>query len=503
MTENFHLLLNIIVYFLNFSGIICMMFVFTINFNYFTMVDHLFKNWDMGMISEIKVLDKVKSERENVCPNDYEYLFSYTWLGTKMGCDCLGIKGTSIQDFEDKILVGPCSVTLTKFGCKTIPEIPGKTIHSLGDKYFCVKRNNFSYYSNYSEHIFEEECPSEMKSCGVIDSLDNILCVDKSQDCPVQQKKYLADNSSFIVTDEYNKKYNNNNYPSNSSKNYSLSSLPELVKYYTKFFVQFGISQGKMCIDNDEVKIHSENIYELFNKRKSINCSTKLSTSNNFRYDYRYVPLIKSQTDIVFYKEDFLKKNIQFLPKFYKNFFQEPITVYGRNYIGWNKKCSNYITSFRESYKLALKVKNYSLFYLIYSLVMLIYCMLFVMILKELLYRQYFLKILIIVIHVLMISIIFFFILDDCREISKSIKTCDLLIRKRCSDEETNRLIINALESFISISDLFLITIILYIIIFLLSICKIMLTFYKIYKRKILNRVIQGEVNEFEMMLIM
>ena len=80
MIENFHLFLNVVVYFLNFSGIICMMFVITINYNYFAMVDQLFLNWNMGFIKEVIIVNKTRAEKEFECPDNYDHLFKYKWL---------------------------------------------------------------------------------------------------------------------------------------------------------------------------------------------------------------------------------------------------------------------------------------------------------------------------------------------------------------------------------------------------------------------------------------
>jgi hypothetical protein len=490
MTENFHLLLNVVVYFLNFSSIICMMFVITTNFSYFDMVKHIFTNWSQGFIEEVKLINKTKSEKENVCPSNYEYLFKFDFPGTRVGCNCLGLENiTDYPEFQNKLLSGSCSSVLTKFGCQTVSDIPSKTIHSLGDKYYCVKRTRFNYLLNYSNSIYAN-CPENYKNCGVVDSLSNSLCLENhNQLCP------------FTIPDNYNL---NGTQIFNLWQEENLEKISNLIKHLSQFYLQFSLSQSEMCINNDEINLLSDDLYELFNKRKSMKCATQVSPiSSRFKYDFRFQPLIITKTKMVFFYEDFLKNNLENLPNFPLEFFNDPIILYGRNYIGWNRKCKDYLYKFKTISETAEIIKKFSVFYLVFALFILIYCMLFIMIFKELIFEKYFLKILIILIHVTMIFIIFYFLLKDYAELSNSINLCLIIIKKRCSDEETNRLIIFVLEIFIYISNLFLISIVLYIIMILLSLVKIILTVYKIYKRDILSRLMQGNLNEFEMVLLL
>lgn len=495
MIENFQLFLNVVVYFLNFSGIICMMFVITSNFSYFTMVNQIFYNWSLGPIEDIKIFEKIKSEKEYMCPDNYEYLFKFQFPGTKSGCNCLNIFNmTGYTEFENKLLPGSCSLMLVKFGCQTVADLPSKTLHSIEDKFYCIHRKEFNYLQNYRENIFDISCPTGRKSCGIIDSVGNLLCIELEKECAINGNEKNIDSLNYI-------NINRNNFTKIS---YSFLDTPQLIQDISKKFIQFSLSQGLTCINNDEINLNQEDIHELFNSRKTMKCATQLFENNlKFKYDTRYKPLAMLNTDSVFYKEDFIKTNLETLPKFPKSYFTSPIIISGRNYIGWHKKCKDFIFQFQSMHKLSQKIENYSIFYLIYSLVMLIYCMLFIMIFKELIYEQYTLKICIILIHVLMILVLFSLVLADYLEITKYLDLCFLIIKKRCSDEETNRLILFVLDVFRDIARLYMITIILDIIMILLSIIKIMLTLYKLYKRSILERLIQGRTDEYEMMLIM
>jgi hypothetical protein len=522
MIENFQLFLNVVVYFLNFSGIICMMFVITSNFSYFTMVGQVFSNWSLGFIEDVKAIEKIKSEKEPICPENYEYLVKFPFPGTKSGCNCLNIFNmTGYTEFENKLLPGSCSLMLIKLGCRTVADLPSKAIHSIEDKFYCIRRGEFNYLEKYQESVYESICPIGKKSCGEVDSLMNILCVREEEACPFLGHK--KGNNSYI--DLYRQKIdyekigsikNENKFTHNNqsialasalalnNEYYLISDMPEIIHTYSKFYVQFTLSQGNVCINNDEINLYMEEIHELFNTRRSMKCSTQLYDNNpKFRYDFRYTPIVIFNTSSIFYKEEFILTNLETLAKFPKSYFSSPMILSGRNYIGWNKKCKNYITQFQSMHKLSQQIEGYSIFYLIYSLVMLIYCMLFIMIFKELIYEQYTLKIFIILVHVVMIMIIFFLVLADYLEITRAVDLCFLIIKKRCSDEETNRLILFVLDVFKDIARLYMITLILDVIMILLSAVKVLLTVYKIYKRAILARLVQGRTNEFEMMLLM
>jgi hypothetical protein len=418
-------------------------------------------------------------------------LFSYSWPGTKEGCNCLDKYNlTGYADYENKLLYGSCSIVLLDLGCYTILGIPSKELLFLGQQMFCSERSNFntvfSYFLNYSTNVFEagSNCAKEMKSCGLIDSLNNILCVSEDTPCPISQ---------------WNNSISQIYYDQSIIQNEEL--ILNKIRYFSNFFIEFRFSQGEVCINNEELNFLTKDIYELFQNKKILKCAT--TVSDYIKYDNRYTPLMNIPTGFFFQSEKFLKDNIENLPNFPFDYFSLPLTLYGRNYIGWNKKCQHLMHSFIKMYEVCVKIQNYSIFYLVYSLVVLIYCMLFIMIFKELLYEQFKLKIAIIMVHALLILIIFVMVLDDYIGILNSIGLIFTVLKKRCSDTETNRLMVYILQLLEQISKLFLVTIILYVIMLVLSFFKIILTIYKLYKDYILQRVMRGGVNEFEMILLM
>lgn len=491
MSENFHLILNVIVYFLDFGAIICMMFVLTTDQRYFEMITNIFENWEKGPIQDIIVINS--TERDS-CVENYEYLTEYTWPGTKVGCNCINMINyanshnqtipNSFLEFSGKIIIGSCPLSLLDLGCEEIDEVKEKKINSIGEKIFCVRRFNFSYLNNYDSNIIshsQNKCTNNFANCGVVDSVNNILCYNDTV-CPL--KPQLDDNTTnfhlLTINDE--------------------DKIEHIVKFYSQFYTDFQLSQGNVCIYNSEVNTFIENLYELFNEKKHMKCSTRII--ENIKYDFRYTPLLAIKTSNLFRKNSKLFNEIKSLPSFPLQFFEYPIYLFGRKYVGWHKKCRKDLSQFQKINLISKKLQKYPMFYLIYSLFILIYCMLFIMILKELLHEQFLFKIGIIVFHMILILIIFSMVINDYFEIFEGIEISLSIVKKRCSDKETNFLVVMVLEILENISKLYMITIILYVTMLLLSLFKISLTVYKIYKRALLRRIMDGRMNEFEMMLI-
>lgn len=485
MIENFQLFLNVIIYFLNFSSIICMMFIITANFNFVYMFGDVLNNWSKGQIDKIHVVDKTSAENQNYCPEGFEYLFKFSWPGTKSGCNCKGITNIkNMADYEDNITIGSCSITQITQGCKMIPETPGKLIHSIYDKYYCIKRSkNFNYKMNYKDKIFENECPRAMKNCGIVDTLNNYLCVETEQQCPIE----------LINIDR--------NIDKNDDSNKDIS---QVLIDLSRFFVDLKISQGPVCINNPEINMLTTNIYQLVNKYKKMKCPTKITVGRkeSIHHDNRYYKLMNFPTNAIYYKEDFLMKNIQQLPEFPKEYFELPVTLYGRNYIGWKKKCESDLPKLYETYYFLSNLEIYSLIYLIASLIILIYCMILIMIMSELIHKKYLIKLVIIVIHLVIVFILFLFLLCDKFTLINLADFTLTIFKNSCSDHETNMLFLNLHMLILEIKRFFVLTIVFNLCILFLGLFKILLTIYKVYKIILLQRIIQGNVREFEMVLL-
>lgn len=459
-----------------------MMFIITANFNYVNVFGDVLNNWTNGPIEDLRLIKKTSAESENICPNDYEYLFKFTWPGTRLGCDCREIiNSKTMSEYEFKIKTGSCTLAQTSDGCTKILEIPGKQIHSINDSYYCIKRHdNFNYEAYYGSNIYEKKCPPDFKECGVVDTLGNLLCVPKESKCQIDINPYTNNNSSTI----------------NQLKSY----FPEIVKS----FIDIKISQGPPCIHPLEINLMTDQTYDLINLNRKMKCPTKIHLGyyNSLQTDNRYLGLINFSTSSIFFDEDYLNTNIQTLPEFPKEYFELPATIYGRKYIGWNKRCKSYISKFYATYKFLSNLEGLSLIYLVFSLIILIYCMILIMILSELLQKNYKLKLLITTVYCIIVLFIFLYILSDKFTLSDLSDFTYVLVKNSCSDYETNILLVNVHILITEIENFYVLTLIFYLCILFIGLLKILLIIYKLYKNNLLNRLIRGNVTEFEMVLL-
>ena len=227
------------------------------------------------------------------------------WDGISDGCNC-----------SNTIKSGICSDN-DKKKCRDIKKIVPKQYFKINSSYFYIKR-----YSKTYRQLLEEkkilpkntECPSNYKSCGIIDTLERQLCLEIEEECPinVEYMNNLIYNDINLFLDKENilneNKLHNNNF-SYDDNNQILSI--------------FKISEGTPCIDPKEKnwKYH----YQLEPKTK--NCTNIIM---NQKFDKRYIQLIKFETSkYELYKDNDIK---DFKEEYSKN---ETVYLYARNIIGF------------------------------------------------------------------------------------------------------------------------------------------------------------------------
>jgi hypothetical protein len=406
------------------------------------MFKQIYTNWNLSPISHILTTNN------NTCPLGYDKVINYMIPGIRDGCNCLGIFNIpNYPEYEDKILVSSCSQLLHQMGCKDIVGFSKKTINSIGSSTYCAERNNnFNYIDNFTS--IYTECPGNTSNCGSIDSIGGLLCLDSCDD--------------------------------------------------NSYSIEYLISQGPVCINNNEINLLVLHRYDLFENRKSLKCNT---TIKDFKYDDRY----KTQ-ETYLTRDLFNAKQIQEfenLPNFDLDFFNYLITLYGRNYIGWYKKCEQFMLEFIAIRDIISLVETNSVYYMVISLFILIYCMLFIIILKEIIYQQYILKIGIISIFTSLKLLITVNLLSDYFLIRKKKNLLEHLIMKECSDDETNILLPYLLESCVYVMWIYLIDIVLYLIMIFISMFKILIFVYKLHKHKLLALMINGRTDTFELIFLL
>ena len=147
----------------------------------------------------------------------------------------------------------------------------------LSQKFFYKKidKNYFYYKNNYSVNS-GNNCPSNHKKCGILDSSQRILCLPLDEQCPL---------NGFGISKTYqDSKYENYEYKTV----YDSIDNSEYYIYYTNnnndgiIITQFKLSYGTPCADNTEISW--VNFYDN-EVEQSVTCSREIGgsiTSNRY-----------------------------------------------------------------------------------------------------------------------------------------------------------------------------------------------------------------------------
>ena len=127
------------------------------------------------------------------CQEEEERLVLGTQDGTKDKCKC----GTEIRD-------DACAVETSE--CKTIEGVKPKNYTVFGGKEICVVRKGETYYNLVKSGKIitkDKNCHENQKSCGIVDTLERKLCVNKDEDCPLNitsiDKEYEETNLNKFI----------------------------------------------------------------------------------------------------------------------------------------------------------------------------------------------------------------------------------------------------------------------------------------------------------------
>jgi hypothetical protein len=127
------------------------------------------------------------------CKSNEEELIIDRFEGTPEFCSCYGTY----------IGIGKCAKEQDY--CQTINLVPPNDFTMINSQHICVRKSDKNYldFLNNNEIISKDkECPSNYKSCGIIDTLKRKLCVKNNNNCPIKKDNIgnNTDNSSQILT---------------------------------------------------------------------------------------------------------------------------------------------------------------------------------------------------------------------------------------------------------------------------------------------------------------
>ena len=261
----FIILLCIYVYFANISS-----------FKTVTFLDELINDLNKSPIFDFSLNDKYYS------PYGYKKIKFGEWEGTKIGCKC-----------QNKTNEGECSEEQKRIRCKPVYPYWPKEYYYYRGKIFSGKRFRYKSYDDLIKRNLiiqkQNNCPIGMKKCGIIDSLDNILCMKKYDDCPIND--IIINNTEKI-------------------ENYTSIALNDTLFFHCagemvnkKIVSDLFVFKGKPCYNSQE---HNWEAY--FPLEYESKCKT-----NKTENDERYGEPLDSYNQYLFYYRNFIGYNFECL----------------------------------------------------------------------------------------------------------------------------------------------------------------------------------------------
>ena len=246
------------------------------------------------------------------CPVNLN-IFNYSkWEGTITGCLC------DNQYFKRYCLIND-------FYCQFIEKQNEIPIHKWKNISFCISSQNnseFNYYNlltNYSVNK-HNQCGNQYKQCGILDTLNNTLCLPPNIECPLN---YFNKN---ILSNETYKTINisDNNYiyfANNTNTHHGVIS-------------QFKLGENKHCLFPDEYHSFS-NPYPL-DKHPYYGCE---KNKDGIYFDTRYT-LIDSDNKLSLYKENNIIESMIKLPYYPMKYLHlNTISLFSKPFTGYDKNC--------------------------------------------------------------------------------------------------------------------------------------------------------------------
>lgn len=361
-------------------SLVCSVLIFTIyhkisNSDY-SYLSSMGNNWENGPISSIAV-----AQKEN-CPNGYRPILKNTWSGTQEGCHC------NIQ--KDKIFPGKCDRIALKNGCKDISAVPEKILNTWRGSKICGKIS--SSYLDLDIMEKSAKCSEGSKSCGTIDTVGNHLCVKEKAQCPINYMKVIGINTPLPIDRNYkfvNLGKEGKLIYSNADSNKSLfkesqkgkaskqvrsnkSKMKSVNKNQSKNSEEKENQVENQSLENDskilaEFRIDDKTPCPSTKKRNIEHKPYLLEKSygaekcedDTLEYFDQNFQKIDSITYQKLYNDNKITASLIQLPNFQSNNYLEMKTnLYGRNFIGVEKKCLNKILRFNTKEDLINNLKN-------------------------------------------------------------------------------------------------------------------------------------------------
>ena len=443
-----HFTLNVIAFGFNIAIIVSVVVVITFDYGRLDIVERMVMKWETPLISDVAVMrvSKYNDDKDERGDNRFVPLFNYTFPGMEEGCDCSGV----VKE-ERTVLKGKCdSVQLTK-GCVGVNKVNEVNVYNVDieskDTIF-VKRSNKdnTYMKWYLNGNIRKNCSyvgnnitmttrtrththtRTYKSCGVIDTLNNHLCIEEHKPCP------------------YVNVINTNN-SSNSSK--VLSTIINDIITNTHLYIDtISTPYQHICINPTETPFTNANTsYPLYSFKSSplnlnlYECHTYI-INPCYTYDTTYTPLTSFPINTSF-PSPYLSL-LHSLPQFpYTNFTCQHITLFHKGYSGWDSSCINYISTIYTLSSMRYYFKRYFTLFLIDVLVVFPYYLLFIMIITQIDHMNHKLHLILHMSYIVLIVVLMIMV-AVCYKVGHALSSqMNVIVSKSCGDAITSHVMLS------------------------------------------------------------
>lgn len=296
--------------------------------------DQIISSLKKQIIYSIELSDSITK-----CPSNSIPLLIDNYQGTKEGCLSGGV-----------LTKGRCSLwTKMFYSYKEIPSYDPVNIYTLYGNVLCVtiKELNYTELIKKGNIIVGKNCSSGYKKCGIIDTSNNIYCVNETEACPI---------NDIVINEETT----HDNYISlqfrNSGKYLHYTNEKSEGNILTTWFK---ISEGSPCTHPYEINTKYVQ-YSLEIDYDNYTCKTSTGESLT---DLRYHELTSYKKSTL-YSENII--NVDKLEQFPKYTLDIPIQVYTMKYLGLKGDCD--ISLFNDNNNSYESISN------IFHVIIMIFC---------------------------------------------------------------------------------------------------------------------------------
>ena len=272
---------------------------------------------------------KIYIPTEPISNNDDSLINVGIFAGAEDGCRCINEKynrkdGIITKYFYYNLTEKDASgnIKCNNKGCERMNGKEEFILNKWQNKEIVIIRMNPTYnYFYFLDNLSEDgkSCKDETyKQCAILDTLNQPMCVKQDEDCPIndiliKEGQEHLDNYDIIPLD-------------NNKSIYYTNKIND-----SKIIIDFQISNGQPCAEPYEQNLNKNlDIYPLMKNQSIYRCKVAINenlTDDRFRE-------LDSQNLSHFYRDN----DISALSKFYDDYSEDKMKLYGVEYYGLDKK---------------------------------------------------------------------------------------------------------------------------------------------------------------------